>query len=177
VTADLAVLLQVALVFAKLGLLSFGGGTTVLAEMQREVVGRGWVTHDQFLESYALGQLTPGPGMTLVIPIGYQAGGIWGGLVAFIAFFAPPALVALAAVSLWGRVRDTRFPRILREALLPVAAGLTLASVYTVGLSTSHQAAALGITLGATIVFMCTEIPPPVVLLAAGLVGILLRLY
>jgi chromate transporter len=70
---------EVFLVFAKLGLLSVGGGTSMLAEMQREAVGRGWLTQSQFVEAYAIGQMTPGPGSLFVVPMGYQAAGISGG--------------------------------------------------------------------------------------------------
>ena len=47
---------QVFLLFAKLGLLSVGGGNAILAELQRESVGRGWLTHAQFTEAFAIGQ-------------------------------------------------------------------------------------------------------------------------
>src|SRR3954447_8742654 len=96
---DISTLLEVALLFGRLSLLSFGGGTTVLGERERAAVGHGWLTHDQFVQSYALGQLAPGPGMTLVVPIGYQTAGIAGGLVAFLSFFLPTAILALAVVA------------------------------------------------------------------------------
>jgi chromate transporter len=70
--------LQVFLVFARLGLLSWGGGQVVLTEMQRETVAHGWLTEAQFLEAYAIGQMTPGPGALYIVPMGYQAAGFPG---------------------------------------------------------------------------------------------------
>jgi chromate transporter len=168
---DFFTLGQVALVFGKLSILSFGGGTAVLAEMERETIGRGWVTHQQFLESYALGQLTPGPGMTMVVPVGYQAAGVPGGIVAFVAFFAPTVLLALAAILMCSRIRESRWPKAIRIAMLPVANGLMLASAYTVGTATGINLVVLGIAALATGVLLATKVPAPAVVLGAGVLG------
>jgi len=170
---DISTLLQLALLFGRLSLLSFGGGTTVLGEMEREVVGHGWLTHDQFVQSYALGQLTPGPGMTLVVPIGYQTAGIAGGLVAFLSFFLPTAILALAVVAVWSRVRESKWPKAIRTSTLPVASGLTLASAYTISMGSIHSLLTVVIALATMALIMRSKIPTPVVLLASGAVGAL----
>ena len=47
--------------FFKVGLLTFGGGYAMLPMLQREVVEkRGWITEEQILDCYAIGQCTPG---------------------------------------------------------------------------------------------------------------------
>jgi chromate transporter len=56
-------LLELALVFLRIGTLAFGGGSAILPELHREVVkAPGWLTEREFLDGFALGQLTPGPG-------------------------------------------------------------------------------------------------------------------
>jgi chromate transporter len=164
------VLVQLALILGRLGFLSFGGGSTVLAEMEREFIGRGWITHPQFLQSYAIGQLTPVP-MTVVVPIGYQAAGVPGAIVAFFAFFGPSVLVAVAVISIWSRIRESRWPKTFRIAMLPVANGLMLASAFTISVSTGTNIAVLGIGAAVTAVLLATKLPAPVVVLAAGAFG------
>lgn len=54
-------LLQLFLVFAKCGICTFGGGIAMLPILQRELVNRrGWVTDDEIIDYYAVGQCTPG---------------------------------------------------------------------------------------------------------------------
>src|SRR4051794_11027259 len=119
-----AIEIEIFLVFLKLGLMSFGGGQVTLAEMQREVVGHGWLTHAQFIESFAIGQLSPGPGALYIIPMGYKAAGLTGSLAAMAGYLLPTTFIALGAILLWSRIRTSRWPSAVREALVPVTVGL-----------------------------------------------------
>jgi chromate transporter len=168
-----ATIIQVFLLFAKLGLLSFGGGTAILAEMQRESVGRGWLTDAEFVQAYAIGQMTPGPGTLFVIPVGYQAAGIPGAVAAAIGFFLPTGLVAFAAICLWSRLRRSPWPAAIRDALLPIAIGLSFASAYSMGRAGLTDVASLFIAGASALLIWRTPIPTPVVLLLGGGAGVL----
>ncbi len=53
--------LDLFLTFAKIGVLTFGGGYAMLPIIQREVVEKkGWVTESEIMDYYAIGQCTPG---------------------------------------------------------------------------------------------------------------------
>ncbi len=66
-------------VFCLLSLLAVGGGSAVLPQMAHETVGvHGWVSADDFATIYSLGQMAPGPNMTMVGLIGYKASGLAG---------------------------------------------------------------------------------------------------
>ncbi len=59
----------------KVGALSFGGGFVIVPLMQADAVGTyHWMTHAQFLNAVALGQITPGPLVQTVAAVGYAAG-------------------------------------------------------------------------------------------------------
>jgi len=148
---DLLILLQLALVLGKLSLLSFGGNTVALGEMEREIVGRGWLTHQQFLESYAMGQVTPGPGVTRVIPMGYLTAGLPGAVVAFVATYLPTISLAMIAAVVWGRLRDSPWPRAVRTSLIPTAMGLTLASAFSISSAVANDIPALAVLMGSTV--------------------------
>ena len=54
-------LLNLFLVFARIGVVSFGGGYAMLPFLQRELVEkRGWVSEKEIADYFAIGQCTPG---------------------------------------------------------------------------------------------------------------------
>ena len=65
--------------FFKVGTFTFGGGLSMLAFMQEQVVDQfGWLTPQEFVDGLALGQLTPGPILMLAAFIGYELLGTLG---------------------------------------------------------------------------------------------------
>ena len=74
----MAKLLNLSWVFALLGILAVGGGTAVLPEMQHMTVHHfHWLTDAEFRDIYSIGQVAPGPNMTMVILIGYKCRARW----------------------------------------------------------------------------------------------------
>lgn len=167
-------LLALALVYLRLSVLAIGGGIAVLPEMQREVVVRhGWLTDEQFRDSFALGQLTPGPGMLMVIVAGYQVAGVPGALVAVVGMFLPTSLIAFVVGRSWDRLRHAPWPAALQQGLAPVTAGLLLAGSYTLLRAAVHGPATALIAAGATLVVLRWRVSPAVVIAAAALLGAL----
>src|SRR4030095_4513558 len=79
--------------FFRVGSLVFGGGHVVLPLLQAEVVGPGWVTHEQFVAGYGAAQAVPGPLFTFSAYLGAVMGpepnGSKGAMLALIAIFFP----------------------------------------------------------------------------------------
>src|SRR5213595_1561471 len=99
-------LADLALLFVRLSFAAFGGAITVIPEMQRVTVSqRHWLTAEQFAAGYGLGQLTPGPGMLMVMAIGYKVAGALGALVSLAAMFVPVGAVAFIAGRHWDSLR------------------------------------------------------------------------
>ena len=74
----------------KVGALAFGGGFVIVPLMQADAVSTyHWMTHAQFLNAVALGQITPGPVTQTVAAVGYAAGGLPDALLAAAVAFAP----------------------------------------------------------------------------------------
>jgi chromate transporter len=119
-------LFALAIVFAPLSLLSFGGGNAVLADIAQQSIGHHWTTEREFSDLFALSRATPGPGSMLATLIGWRAAGIPGALVATIAFYLPSALLVLGAARVWGRWRGSVWHDAVERGLAPVAAGLFL---------------------------------------------------
>ena len=125
--------LDLAQVFVPLSFLTIGGGQSVVADIHRQsVAGHGWMNDAQFMELFALSRLSPGPGSLLVTLIGWKAGGWIGALVASASIFVPSSLLVYALARLWGRHRESTWPRVVESGLAPIAAGMVLAAAFTV---------------------------------------------
>ncbi|WP_419898741.1 chromate efflux transporter [Roseomonas sp. USHLN139] len=87
------------LIFLRLGLTSFGGPVAHLGYFRTEfVTRRGWLSEAAFAELLALSQFLPGPASSqLGFAIGLRQGGLPGGLLAWLGFTLPSALLMLAA--------------------------------------------------------------------------------
>lgn len=95
-------MIEIFLVFLRLGLTSFGGPTAHVGYFRTEcVVRRGWLSEADFAERLALAQFLPGPASSqLGFAIGLHRGGAAGALAAFAGFTLPSA-VLMALAGLW----------------------------------------------------------------------------
>lgn len=163
---------EIALVFLRLGLLAFGGGIAILPEMERQVVvEHQWITQREFVDSYALGRLTPGPGMLLVMFTGYKVAGIPGALVALFAIFGPTAFITVLVAAWWDRLRAWPWLTALQRALAPVALGLLAAGGFTLLRSAVQDAIGAVIAAVSLIVLWKWHPNPAWVVIVSGLVG------
>ena len=167
-------LLALALVYLKLSVLAFGGGIAVLPEMQREVVGRqGWLTEAQFRDSFALGQLTPGPGMLMVITAGYHVAGVPGALVAAVAMFLPTSLMTYAVGRSWDRLRHAPWLQAVERGLGPVTVGLLLGGAYTLLRSAIDDPVTGLIAATSTVVLLRWRVSPMLLIACAAVLGLI----
>ena len=93
-------LLTLFLTFAKVGVMTFGGGYAMLPILQREVVeNKGWATDEELTDYFAIGQCTPGViAVNTATFIGQKRRGILGGIVATLGVVLP-SLVIIAALA------------------------------------------------------------------------------
>jgi chromate transporter len=169
-------LVALALVFAPLSLLSFGGGNAVIADIaQQSIAVHHWTDEREFADLFALSRATPGPGSMLATLIGWKIAGLPGALTATIAFYLPSAVLAFAAARLWRRWRGSLWHSAIERGLAPVAAGLFLASGLVVLRASPAGwpvwAAAL-VTTAALLRWPGLH-PVPLLLLGAALFGLL----
>jgi len=93
-------LLTLFLTFAKVGVMTFGGGYAMLPILQREVVeNKGWTTDEELTDYFAIGQCTPGViAVNTATFIGQKRRGILGGIAATLGVVFP-SLVIIAALA------------------------------------------------------------------------------
>ena len=169
-----SVLLQLAAVFSPLSLLAFGGGQSIVADIDHQVLLHGWMTQAQFVDLFAISRAAPGPGALLATLVGWKAAGWAGAIVASLALFVPSSLLTYAMAALWRRFDAHPGARVIEVALAPVAAGLLLAGAVAVIRASSGSPAVWAIALVALAIFLLRpRLNPLVVLAAAGAAGAL----
>ncbi len=81
--------------FAKVGVMTFGGGYAMLPILQREVVeSKGWATEEELMDYFAIGQCTPGIiAVNVATFIGQKLKGILGGIIATLGVAFPSIVI------------------------------------------------------------------------------------
>ena len=164
-------LITLALIYGQLSLLAFGGGNTVLPDMQRQVVEvQHWMTAREFAALYALAQAAPGPNMLVCSLIGWRVAGFSGAIVATLGICLPSGLLTYFVAAAWYRFREARWRVLMQAAITPVTAGLVMAAALILCqvTATSPVYAALAATSAALALW--TRLHPLIPLgMAAGL--------
>lgn len=163
-------------VFAPLSLVTVGGGQTVIADIQRQVVhGHGWMTAPEFLNAFAISRMAPGPGSLLAMLIGWQVAGLPGAMAATLGIFGPTAVLVYGIAHVWSRYEGARWQRALEGGLRPVAAGMILASVYVLLGSLDGGWPARLIAVASTAALMLSRVNP--LLLPVAGAGVFVALH
>lgn len=179
--------------YLKIGLFGFGGGYAMLALVQDEVVGNGWISQQGFTDIVAISQMTPGPiGINSATYIGYTApagidpalsGPIWGILGAIlctIAVVIPPLLLVLYTSHFINRHKDSIAIKGIFTGLriiivgLIASAALTLINKANFG-STDYQiTCSVIICISAFCLVYFAKLHPILVITLAGITGFLI---
>jgi chromate transporter len=162
---------DILLLFARLGLVAFGSGSSVLSEMDRETVAHGWLSHAQFVQAFAVSQLTPGPQVLYTTIIGYFAAGYPGAVLATVAFCGPPGMLSVALASLWSRRSSSVWPAVIRRALGPVAMGLVAASSFAIAPAALSSTWAIALAAIGFVVLNVRRVSPLWVVATGAIVG------
>ena len=169
----ISTLISLAVIFSQLSLLAFGGGNTILPEMQRQVVEvHQWMSAQDFSAMFALAQAAPGPNMMVVTLVGWHVAGWQGLLVTSIAKFGPSSVVTALALHAWERIKHKPWRSRVQAGLVPMTVGLVAASAALIAHASDREWILLAITLvGAWVVFK-TKLHPLWVLAAGALIGL-----
>ncbi|HEX8118577.1 MAG TPA: chromate transporter [Pyrinomonadaceae bacterium] len=168
VLAKLALLLTVASIFLRIGAVTFGGGYVMVPLIESEVVhARGWLTHREFVEAFALGQITPGPVLVTATFIGYRVAGTLGALVATVSIFLPSLVLTIVAGSSLRRFRSNRQVQAFLRGVTPAVVGLLVAAAWSTGRAGIHTWVGLSIALLAAAALLRFRLNPFLVMLGA----------
>lgn len=164
------------LFFFKVGAVTFGGGMTIIAFVQDQVVNQlNWITSQEFLECLTLSQLTPGPIIMIAAYVGYKVAGIAGATVAACAIFLPSFILALSILPFLDRVRELAWVKAAMRGIAPAVVGTIAVTVFQLVPHAAPDAFSAVLLVVTVAVLLAWRLPVISLVLAGGLIGILAR--
>ena len=177
--------------YLKIGLFGFGGGYAMLALIEREIVGPGWISEQMFTDIVAISQMTPGPiGINSATYIGYVAPGeaspalanplfgILGSLVCTLVVVVPSFILTVYTSHFITRHRESAIVKGVFSGLRPVVVGLIASAALLLmnqanfGSVTSEVVPGIIICVSAFCLVFFTKIHPILVIVLAGIAGL-----
>jgi chromate transporter len=175
IAAKLGLLITLAAIFLRMGSVTFGGGLVMVPLIESEVVNNHhWLTHQEFADAFALGQITPGPVLITATFVGYRVAGTLGALVATVSIFLPAFLMTIAAASSLKRFRSNEQVQSFLRGVAPAVVGLLVAAGLSVGRAGIHTWAGVVIMFLAMVVLIRFRPNAFWVILGAGVMRLLL---
>ena len=165
--------IEVALLFLRLGVTAFGGPAAHIAMMENEVVRRRrWVSPERFLDMMGAASLIPGPSSSeLAIFIGYEQAGILGLLVAGVCFILPAALMTTAIA--WAYVRFGSLPHVgdVLYGIKPVVIAIVVQALWGLAPKAIKRSRWLVLLGGLATLAAMVKVDALAVLVGAGIVS------
>ncbi len=167
-------LLEICAYFLKVGAFTIGGGLTMIAFIQDQVVGQfGWLTPREFVDGLALGQLTPGPVLMIAAYVGYKVAGAAGAAVAATAAFLPSFIIMLIILPVLERVRKLAWIRAVMKGMAPAVIGVLAVSLTRLAPAALPDPFAVAILAATLIALMVFRIGAFKLMIGGAVLGVL----
>ena len=163
------------LFFFKTGLLVFGSGLVIVPFLKTYVVDRyHWLGNRQFLDSVAVGMISPGPVVISATFVGFLLNGLPGAVAASVGIFAPAVLFTILATPLLLRYADNPRLRGFIRGITVAVVGVLVGTTYLVAETAIGDLPTVAIAAATLVIFYrWRAIPEPLVVAAGALIGLL----
>ncbi len=174
--ADVSLLVQIALFFAKAGAFVFGSGLAIVPFLYGGVVTEhAWLTEKQFVDAVAVAMITPGPVVITVGFIGYLVAGLPGAIVAAFATFLPCYLFTVIPAPYFKKYGKLPGVVAFVDGITAAAIGAIAGSVVVIAKRTLVDIPSAGVALiTILILWRFKKLQEPVVVAAAAVAGLVL---
>lgn len=126
------IVLELFLSFFKIGLFTIGGGYAMLALIQREIVERGWLSLEEFIDIVAIAEMTPGPiAVNAATFVGFRYASFLGAIAATSAVVLPSLIGILLISRAWERYKESPVVVAVFRGVRPAVAGLIVSVALT----------------------------------------------
>jgi len=170
-------LARIALVFAEAGAFVFGSGLAIVPFLNGVVVNQyHWLSERQFLDAVAVAMITPGPVVITVAFIGYLVAGPLGAVFASIGVFLPCYLFVVIPAPYFRRFADNPRVRAFVDGVTAAATGAIAGAAFVLGRRALIDVTTVILAVATWLIFTrFKKVPEPLVILAAGIAGLVLR--
>ena len=168
---------RIAWYFIEAGAFVFGSGLAIVPFLHGGVVDEfHWLNERQFLDAVAVAMITPGPVVITVAFIGFLVAGIAGAAVSAIGVFLPPYLIVIFLAPHFRRWSSNPQVKTFVAGVTAAAAGAIAGAAYVLGRRAIVDIPTVAIAVAALVISTRTrKVPEPVLILAAGAAGLILR--
>jgi chromate transporter len=168
------VLLQILVFFTKAGAFVFGSGLAIVPFLHQGVVQQfGWLTEQQFIDAVAVAMITPGPVVITVVFIGFLAAGFLGAVAAAIGIFLPVYLFTIIPAPWFSRNRDNALLKAFVLGATSAATGAIAGAVILLARRAIYDLPTAAVALISLGVLWRFKVPEPILVAAAGIVGLI----
>lgn len=163
--------------FAKVGVLTFGGGYAMLPILQREIVEKNnWASDEELMDYYAIGQCTPGViAVNTATFIGQKNKGIMGGIMATLGVVTPSLTIITAIAAFISNFADLAIVKNAFAGVRVCVCVLIFNAVLKLWKSSVVDKATLIIFIGVFLGSVFTKLSPIVFVLITAIAGILVK--
>ena len=161
-------------VFANISLTLFGGGYVFIPYLDKIIVDQlGWLTQREFIDSIAMGQITPGPILITATFIGYKINGLLGAFLSTLSIFLPSSVVIIFFSRVYYFIKKNSTVKLIINGFKIGIIGLICYSGYVIMFKQQETFNLYSMVLcGLTFVILNkTKVHPIFLIIAAGLIG------
>ena len=159
--------------FAGMSVLLFGGGFVFIPLMQESVVETyKWVTHQEFIDAIAMGQITPGPILISATFIGYKVAGVFGATMATIGIFTPPIMIMMICTHYLQRLKKSQNLKSILKGIRCGVIGMIAAAAYFVIMSSELNIITAVLFVTAMIALLQFKLEVVWIIPASGIIGL-----
>lgn len=172
------ILIELFISFMRIGGFTFGGGYAMLPLIQKEIVERrGWASEEEILDYFTIGQITPGViAVNTATFIGYKKAGVLGGVVATLGVIFPSiVIISIIAAVL---TNFAELPVVIHafNGIRACVCVLILIAVYNMGKKSVVDVFTALIFIATAVLTVLKVTSPVVLVIVAGVVGVLFQL-
>ncbi len=111
--------------FTRIGAFTIGGGYAMLPLIEREVINRGWISKEDFIDLFAVAQSLPGIfAVNIAIFLGYKLKGVAGSIVCTLGTILPSFFIILAIALFFTNIKDNIWVEKIFKGLRPAVVAL-----------------------------------------------------
>ncbi len=164
--------------FFLIGAFTFGGGSAMIAIMEKELVKKNkWLDIDDFLDLISLAQASPGAmAVNASIIVGYRLNGFLGAIISCLGTILPSFLIMIGIGTVFGKIKNSTYVEKVFYGIRPVVAALMASSVLSMAVQSKFKIIHYLVLLAVAILISFADLSPILFIIVGGLGYLMYRI-